>query len=89
MKNWKQLSEIFEFVPETHRHFYEIIDNRCKFFLKLCAKCSDISWSDWNESINFIKKELIILFDKVFHKNIDILEYGKIPSFKEPFFHAT
>lgn len=84
LKNWNQLINLYKSIPENERHFYEIINNRCKFFLDLDAKCKDVSYDEWCESIIIIKKELKMLFIKNFNKNIDIIVYQSFPSIKEP-----
>ena len=68
LKNWNQLINLYKSIPENERHFYEIINNRCKFFLDLDAKCKDVSYDEWCESIIIIKKELKMLFIKNFNK---------------------
>lgn len=83
LKNWNQLINLYKIIPEKNRHFYEIIDEKCKFFLDLDAKCCNIDDKEWNDNINFIKQELIKFFNKVFNKNVRILEYQSFPTQKE------
>lgn len=84
LKNWSELINLYKLIPENKRHFYEIINNKCKFFLDIDAKCQDISYNEWNEYIIIIKRELKKFFQKVFDKNINIIEYQSPPSIKEP-----
>lgn len=84
LKNWNQLINLYKLVPENKRHFYEIIDNKCKFFLDLDAKFNDISDSEWYETIIIIKEDISNIFKKMFNKNVNIIEYQSLPSLKEP-----
>lgn len=83
LKDWNQFINLYKVIPETNRHLYEIIDEKCKFFLDLDAKCSDIEHEEWNNNIKFIKQELIIFFQRIFNKSIQILEYQSFPTNKE------
>lgn len=80
LQNWNQLINLYKIIPEKDRHFYEIIDEKCKFFLDLDAKYEDIDKKEWEDDIKFIKQELKCFFDKVFKKNVCILEYQSFPT---------
>lgn len=84
LKNWNQLINLIKTIPHNHNHFYEIIGDSCKFFLKLGKKCKDISINEWYNRINFIKKQLVIFFKNIFYKNIRILEFQRFPLISEP-----
>lgn len=84
LKSWNQLINLYKIIPNNKRHFYEIIDNKCKFFLDLDSKCSEINLEKWNESIIFIKQILIHTFKELFNKDIIIIEYQSFPTNNEP-----
>lgn len=84
LRNWNQLVNLIKTIPHNHNHFYEIIGDSCKFFLKLGKQCKDISINEWYNRINFIKEQLVIFFRKIFYKNIRILEFQKYPLISEP-----
>lgn len=83
LNNWNQLINLYKIFPKSKRHFYEIIDNKCKFFLDLDAKMQDIDINEWNNSIIHIKEETKKMFKKIFNKNISIIEYQSYPSENE------
>ena len=58
LNNWTQLLNLYNLIPESKRHFYEIINNKCKFFLDLDAKCQDFEIEEWNKHILHIKKKI-------------------------------
>lgn len=68
----------------NNRHFYEIIEDKCKFFLDLDVKIDVIEPYEWREKILLIKYELQLFFKKFFDKEIYILEYKSLPSVGEP-----
>lgn len=80
LNNWTQLLNLYNLIPESKRHFYEIINNKCKFFLDLDAKCQDFEIEEWNKHILHIKKELKNVFRDLFNKDINIIEYQSYPS---------
>lgn len=80
LKNWNELTKLYKLIPKDNRHFYEIINEKCKFFLDLDAKCQDIDFNEWKKSIDIIKQEIKQLFKKVFNKNIEIIEYQSFPT---------
>lgn len=83
LKDWSQIISLYKLIPNKEKHFYEIIDEKCKFFLDLDAKVDNINKIKWDETIIFIKKKLKIFFRNLFNKDIDIIEYQSIPTFKE------
>lgn len=84
LNNWNELIKLYEIIPDDKKHFYEVIDNKCKFFLDLDVKCQEITQNEWQKSISLIKKELINFFKKTFNKDIKIIEYQSLPSINEP-----
>lgn len=80
LDNWRQLIDLYNIIPDNKKHFYEIINNKCKFFLDLDAKCQEIDSNEWNDNIIFIKKEIKKLFEKTFNKNVEIIEYQSFPT---------
>lgn len=83
LKSWNQLINLYKIIPENNRHFYEIIDEKCKFFIDLDARCEDMELEKWDRSIKVIKQELKIFFKTFFDKSIEILEYQSFPNEKE------
>lgn len=80
LNNWNQLINLYRLIPDDKKHFYEIIDDKCKFFLDMDAKCDEIKYEDWELSIIIIKQKLIDFFNNYFNKNIKILEYQSYPT---------
>jgi hypothetical protein len=80
LKNWNELINLYKLIPKNNRHFYEIIDEKCKFFLDLDAKCQDIDLNEWKKNVKIIKQETKQLFKKVFNKDIEIIEYQSFPT---------
>lgn len=84
LKKWDHFIKLYNLIPDEKKHFYEIIDNKCKFFLDIDAKCDELDEREWNQKIICIKKELEKMFLKIFNKNINIIEYQSYPNNNEP-----
>lgn len=80
-ENFNKFIKIYEKIPDNHKHFYEIIEEECKFFLDLDAKIDPYTW---NKNISVIKNELNLFFNETFNKEIKILEYRSFPLPSEP-----
>lgn len=78
-----QFIRLYNLIPENKRHLYEIINDKCKFFLDLDEKYNNITYDEWKENIIYIKKELKNHFQKKFNKNITIIEYESYPTTNE------
>lgn len=83
-ENFNKFIKIYKTIPDDHKHFYEIIDEECKFFLDLDAKIEEIDPGTWAKNISKIKEELILFFNEIFNKEIKILEYKSFPLPDEP-----
>lgn len=83
LKEWSQIITLYELIPDNEKHFYEVIDEKCKFFLDLDAKYGDINVDKWNEIIIIIKEELKIFFRNLFNRDIDVIEYQSMPTLNE------
>lgn len=70
-----QFINLYNFTNKDDCKFYEIINDKCKFFLKFYSKYY-INYKIWNENIEIIKNELKIFFKKNINKNIEILDYN-------------
>lgn len=86
LENFNEFIIILKSIKEHDRHFYEVIGDKCKFFLDLDAKCKDMLYEDWNNKVNLIKKEMEIFFKDKFDKDIKILEFQSFPLLLEPKF---
>ena len=75
LKNWNELIKLYKLIPKNNRHFYEIINKKCKFFLDLDAKCKDIDFNEWKKKIEIIKQETKQLFKKIFCNLNEILPF--------------
>lgn len=60
IKNWDTFHKIYKLINLEDRHFYEMIGNKCKFFIDIDGK--DIQIDDWIFYIDTIEKELINFF---------------------------
>jgi hypothetical protein len=83
LKDWNQLVNLYKIIPEKNRHFYEIIDHKCKFFLDLDSNCEELELEEWTNFIVFIKKILKQTFNELFDKDIEIIEYQSFPTIEE------
>lgn len=60
IKDWDIFHKIYKIINYKDRHFYEMIGNKCKFFIDIDGK--DIQIDDWIFYIDTIEKELINFF---------------------------
>lgn len=80
---WKDFINLYNKIPKENRHFYEIIDNNCKFFLDLDAKYEEIEKEKWNIWVEEIKYEMITIIYKLTQKNIEIIEFESLGNLNE------
>jgi hypothetical protein len=61
---WEDFLLFYNNIDENKRHFYEMFDDKIKFFLDIDYKenCSD---EEWNLLINIIKNKLIIFLNNI------------------------
>lgn len=71
VKNWDIFHKIYKLINYEDRHFYEMIDSKCKFFLDIDGK--DIQTDNWISYINIIEKRLITFFKKELNIEIKII----------------
>lgn len=89
LDNYEKIIDIYKLIDKEfngYKHFYEVIEDKCKFFLDLDVKCKNMSHDEWCKNIILIKEELILFFKNKFIKDIRIIEYQSFPSIKEPKF---
>lgn len=84
INDFNGLINLYDIFPDEHKHFYEVIEDYCKFFLDLDVKMDEIEISKWFTNILLIKNELKLFFKKYFDSNINILEFRSSPSLNEP-----
>lgn len=82
--NYKEFLTLYKKIPDENKHFYEIMENNCKFFLDLDVKLNEMSWVDWTNNTELIKNELILFFKNKFNMNINIIKYNCKPTIDEP-----
>lgn len=75
---WISFINLYNKIPTENRHFYEIIDNNCKFFLDLDAKSCDLEIEKWNIWVNEIKNKMTSIIYKLTNKNIKIIEFESL-----------
>lgn len=86
LDKYEELINIYKVIDKDfngYKHFYEVIEDKCKFFLDLDVKCKNMLNEEWNKNINLIKEELKALFKEKFDKDIKIIEYQSFPSLLE------
>ena len=65
---WKDFINLYNKIPKENRHFYEIIDNNCKFFLDLDGKTDEIEKDKWDTWVSDIKREMTSIIYKLTNK---------------------
>lgn len=73
--NWEQFINIYNSIPNEYKHFYEIMEDECKFFVDFDAKKDEISDKEWYTFIDETKNILNKLIYELFSKEIKIAEY--------------
>lgn len=89
LEKFDEINNYYKVIDDNfngYKHFYEVIKEKCKFFLDLDGKCKNMSSEEWNKNINLIKDELKLFFKDKFDKDIKILEYQSYPLLFEPKF---
>lgn len=84
LNDFNDLIKLYKLLPDEFKHFYEVIENKCKFFLDLDVKTQNMKTMEWNDNILIIKNELKLFFNKIFKKEINILEFRSMSSLNEP-----
>lgn len=72
IRSWDNFFKIYSLINQNDKHFYEMIDEKCKFFLDIDGK--DIQTGDWNSYIDIIEKLLIKFFKKELNVEITIIK---------------
>lgn len=75
---WSEFMNIYEKIPIEERHFYEIINNECKFFLDLDSKIDNMKKEEWNIYVNNIKKCLKSVIYEITGNKINIIEFESL-----------
>lgn len=75
---WNDFINLYKAIPKENRHFYEIINNECKFFLDLDAKSDEIKKEKWDLYVEEIKNKLISIIYKLTKKHIEIIEFESL-----------
>lgn len=74
---WEDFIKLYKNTSSENRHFYEIIDNECKFFLDLDGKYDELG-NSWNKYIDDIKNCLIYELSKLSGNKINIIEFESL-----------
>lgn len=71
--NWQDFLNYYKTIDKKHRHFYEMFNNKIKFFLDIDCK-DDYNNDEWNSIIVAIKTKLLIFLYKITNiYNINII----------------
>jgi hypothetical protein len=73
--SWEQFKKLYDNIPNEHKHFYEIMEDDCKFFIDFDAKKDEIGEGEWYNFINETKNILKKLFYNLFLEDIKFAEY--------------
>lgn len=73
--NWEQFINIYNYIPNDYKHFYEIMEDECKFFVDFDAKKDEINDKEWYIFIDKTKNILKELIYELFSEEIEIAEY--------------
>ena len=73
--SWEQFNNIYNSISNDNKHFYEIMEDECKFFVDFDAKKKEISNDEWYIFINETKNILTKLTYELFSEKINIAEY--------------
>lgn len=73
--NWEQFINVYNCISNDYKHFYEIIEDECKFFVDFDAKKDEINDKEWYIFIDETKNILKELIYELFSEEIKIAEY--------------
>lgn len=73
--NWEQFTNIYNSIPNEYKHFYEIMEDDCKFFVDFDAKYSEVNDKEWYTFIDETKNTLNKLIYELFSEEIKTAEY--------------
>lgn len=74
---WEDFIKLYKNTSSENRHFYEIFDNECKFFLDLDGKYDELG-NSWNKYIDDIKNCLIYELSKLSGNKNNIIEFESL-----------
>lgn len=72
IKSWDNFYKIYKLINQKDKHFYEMIDEKCKFFLDIDGKY--IQSNNWYFYIDIIEKLLIKFFKNELNIEIKIIK---------------
>lgn len=81
--DWNTFIKFYSKIPDDHKHFYEIVQNECKFFLDLDAKTNEINMLEWYETINEINNKVKTIIYEITHKKPELIEFESLPTMNE------
>lgn len=81
--NWATFINFYSKIPDNNKHFYEIVQDECKFFMDLDAKTNEISILKWYDSINEIKNKVKSVIYEITNKNAELIEFESLPTINE------
>lgn len=76
--NWEQFKKIYDNISNEYKHFYEIMEDECKFFIDFDAKKDEIDNKEWYIFIDETKNILNKLIYELFSEKIKIAEYESL-----------
>jgi hypothetical protein len=82
--DWLQFKKIYDVIPNEYKHFYEIMEDKCKFFIDFDAKKENLDNIKWYKFIDEVKNILEKLFYDLFLEEIKIVEYESLGNDDEP-----
>lgn len=82
VKDWNIFHKIYNLINPDDRHFYEMIGDKCKFFLDIDGK--NIDCIDWNIYLKEIEEALYKLFTMEFNLKIKVIKCQSISLTDEP-----
>lgn len=77
-EDWNNFIDFYSKFPEEYKHFYEIIEDECKFFIDLDGKVEEISNDKWYKNIYEIKKITEKIIYEITGKKPIILEFESL-----------
>lgn len=81
--DWNTFIKFYSKIPDDRKHFYEIVQNECKFFMDLDAKTDKINMVEWYESINEIRSKIKSVIYEITNENPELIEFESLPAVNE------
>jgi hypothetical protein len=80
---WNDFICLYDKIPKDKRHFYEIINEKCKFFLDLDGKMDQLEKNKWDIYVDDIKNKIVTIIYDLTEIKCNIIEYESLPFINE------